>query len=246
MLTITNLTKTYATSKKNSAGAKKAVDNISLKVNKGEIFGFLGPNGAGKTTTIKMITGILKPDSGEVEIDGINILTDPIAAKKKMTYVPDNPDIQKKLKGIEYVNFMADMYDVSKEDRKERTQKYGEMFEMSDVLGDPITSYSHGMQQKIVLMGALVTDPQLLILDEPMVGLDPKSAFKLKELMKTMCAEGKTVFFSTHVLEVAEKFCDRVAIINKGQIIAMGTLEDLRKMEGSTGSLEDIFLELTE
>ncbi len=246
MLTITNLTKTYATSKKNSAGAKKAVDNVSLRVNKGEIFGFLGPNGAGKTTTIKMITGILKPDSGQVEIDGINILTDPIAAKKKMTYVPDNPDIQKKLKGIEYVNFMADMYDVSKEDRKQRTQKYGEMFEMSDVLGDPITSYSHGMQQKIVLMGALVTDPQLLILDEPMVGLDPKSAFKLKELMKTMCTEGKTVFFSTHVLEVAEKFCDRVAIINKGQIIAMGSLEELRKMEGSTGSLEDIFLELTE
>lgn len=246
MLTITNLTKTYANAKKTDESVKKAVDNISLKVNKGEIFGFLGPNGAGKTTTIKMITGILRCDSGDVLIDGINILTDPIAAKKKMTYVPDNPDIQKKLKGIEYVNFMADMYDVSKEDRSARTKKFGEMFEMSDVLGDPITSYSHGMQQKIVLMGALVTDPQLLILDEPMVGLDPKSAFKLKELMKAMCTEGKTIFFSTHVLEVAEKFCDRVAIINKGQIIAMGSLEELRKIEGSTASLEDIFLELTE
>lgn len=247
MLKITNLTKTYGNAKKSKEGGlKKAVDNISLHVNKGEIFGFLGPNGAGKTTTIKMITGILTSDSGEVLIDGINIKTDAIAAKKKMTYVPDNPDIQKKLKGIEYINFMADIYDVSKEDRKIRTQQYGEMFEMSDVLGDPITSYSHGMQQKIVLMGALVTDPQLLILDEPMVGLDPKSSFKLKELMKKMCKEGKTIFFSTHVLEVAEKFCDRVAIINKGQIIAMGSLEELRKAENSTGSLEEIFLELTE
>lgn len=247
MLTINDLTKTYGNAKKAADGNyKRAVDHITLHVAKGEIFGFLGPNGAGKTTTIKMITGILSSDSGEVLIDGINIAANPIAAKKKMTYVPDNPDIQKKLKGIEYVNFMADMYDVSKEDRKARTQKYAEMFEMTEVLGDAITSYSHGMQQKIVLMGALVTDPQLLILDEPMVGLDPKSSFKLKELMREMCKEGKTIFFSTHVLEVAEKFCDRVAIINKGQIIAMGTLEQLRKAENSTGSLEDIFLELTE
>ncbi len=239
MLKISHLSKSYD-------GKKKAVDDVTLSANKGEIFGFLGPNGAGKTTTIKMIIGILRPDEGEILIDGINNLDDPIAAKHKMTYVPDNPDIQKKLKGIEYVNFMADMYDVSREDRKERTAKYAEMFGMTEVLNDQITSYSHGMQQKIVLMGALVTDPDLFILDEPMVGLDPKSSFNLKETMRAMCKEGKTVFFSTHVLEVAEKFCDRVAIIDNGKLIAMGTLEELRKAEGTQGSLEDIFLELTQ
>lgn len=239
MLRISHLSKSYD-------GKKKAVDEVTLSANKGEIFGFLGPNGAGKTTTIKMIIGILRPDEGEILIDGINNLEDPIAAKHKMTYVPDNPDIQKKLKGIEYVNFMADMYDVNREDRKERTAKYAEMFGMTEVLNDQITSYSHGMQQKIVLMGALVTDPDLFILDEPMVGLDPKSSFNLKETMREMCREGKTVFFSTHVLEVAEKFCDRVAIIDNGKLIAMGTLEELRKAKGTQGSLEDIFLELTQ
>ena len=239
MLKISHLSKSYD-------GKKKAVEDVTLSANKGEIFGFLGPNGAGKTTTIKMIIGILRPDEGEILIDGIDNLKDPIAAKHKMTYVPDNPDIQKKLKGIEYVNFMADMYDVSREDRKERTAKYAEMFGMTEVLNDQITSYSHGMQQKIVLMGALVTDPDLFILDEPMVGLDPKSSFNLKETMRAMCREGKTVFFSTHVLEVAEKFCDRVAIIDNGKLIAMGTLEELRKAEGTQGSLEDIFLELTQ
>jgi ABC-2 type transport system ATP-binding protein len=239
MLTVTNLTKSYAKT-------KPAVDHISLDVKQGEVFGFLGPNGAGKTTTIKMITGILRPDEGEIIIDGINALGDPIAAKKKMTYVPDNPDIQKKLKGIEYVNFMADIYDIPKSDRAGRVLTFSEMFEMQNALNNPISSYSHGMQQKIVLIGALVTQPELFILDEPMVGLDPKSSFRLKEYMREMCKSGSTVFFSTHVLEVVEKFCDRVAIIDKGKIIAMGTLEEIRKEEGMQGSLEDIFLELTD
>ena len=239
MLSIQNITKSYTS-------GKPAVDRISLEVKKGEIFGFLGPNGAGKTTTIKMITGILRPDEGSIFIDGIDILHDPIAAKKKMTYVPDNPDVQKKLKGIEYINFMADIYDVSKQERRDRTLEYSEMFEMDAALNNPISSYSHGMQQKIVLIGALVTHPELFILDEPMVGLDPKSSFRLKEHMRNMCKNGGTVFFSTHVLEVAEKFCDRVAIIDKGRMIAMGSMEEIRQEEGMQGSLEDIFLELTD
>lgn len=239
MLSIQNITKSYTS-------GKPAVDRISLEVKKGEIFGFLGPNGAGKTTTIKMITGILRPDEGSIFIDGIDILHDPIAAKKKMTYVPDNPDVQKKLKGIEYINFMADIYDVSKQERRDRTLEYSEMFEMDAALNNPISSYSHGMQQKIVLIGALITHPELFILDEPMVGLDPKSSFRLKEHMRNMCKNGGTVFFSTHVLEVAEKFCDRVAIIDKGRMIAMGSMEEIRQEEGMQGSLEDIFLELTD
>lgn len=239
MLSMQDITKSY------TAG-KPAVDHISLEVKKGEVFGFLGPNGAGKTTTIKMITGILRPDEGSIFIDGIDILHDPIAAKKKMTYVPDNPDVQKKLKGIEYINFMADIYDVSKQERRDRTLEYSEMFEMDTALNNPISSYSHGMQQKIVLIGALITHPELFILDEPMVGLDPKSSFRLKEHMRNMCKNGGTVFFSTHVLEVAEKFCDRVAIIDKGRMIAMGSMEEIRQEEGMQGSLEDIFLELTD
>lgn len=239
MLKLENVSKTY--DKK-----KKAVDEVSLQVNKGEIFGFIGPNGAGKTTTIKMITGILKMTSGRILIDGTDISEDPIGAKRKITYVPDTPDVQKKLKGIEYVNFIADMYDVSKENRKARTAEYAKLFGITDALYNPISSYSHGMQQKIVLIGALVTDPQLIVLDEPMVGLDPKSAYNLKELMKRRVAEGKTVFFSTHVLEVAEKFCDRVAIISNGKLIAQGTIEQLRETVSSGDmSLEQIFLELT-
>jgi ABC-2 type transport system ATP-binding protein len=240
MLILEHVSKTY--DKK-----KKAVDDISLHVRKGEIFGFIGPNGAGKTTTIKMITGILKMTSGAIRIDGTDISEEPIAAKRKMTYVPDTPDVQKKLKGIEYVNFIADMYDVSKEDRKARTAEYAKLFGMTDALYNPISGYSHGMQQKIVLIGALITDPQLLVLDEPMVGLDPKSSYNLKELMKRRVAQGKTVFFSTHVLEVAEKFCDRVAIIANGKLIAQGTLEELRaQVPSGDVSLEQIFLELTD
>lgn len=238
MLQITNLSKSY--------GDKHAVADISLSVRSGEIYGFLGPNGAGKTTTIKMLTGILRPDSGSILIDGIDLRAEPLAAKARMAYVPDTPDVAKKLKGIEYVNFMADMYSVPKEVRSELIKKYAELFEMTDALSSYIATYSHGMQQKIVLIGALVTQPNVLILDEPMVGLDPKSSFNLKELMRSLCAEGKTVFFSTHVLDVAEKFCDRVGIIKNGSIIAEGSLSELRTREGSGASLEQIFLELTE
>ncbi len=240
MLRIEHVSKSYDRN-------KKAVDDLSIHVKKGEIYGFIGPNGAGKTTTIKMITGILKMSSGNIFIDGINIASNPIEAKRRMTYVPDNPDIQKKLKGIEYVNFIADMYDISKADRQERTNEYAKLFGMQDALYNQIASYSHGMQQKIVLIGALVTDPQLIVLDEPMVGLDPKSSYNLKELMKKRVSEGKTVFFSTHVLEVAEKFCDRVAIISHGKLIAEGSLAQLREnlAEGDM-SLEQIFLELTD
>jgi ABC-2 type transport system ATP-binding protein len=238
MLTIENLTKTY------SGGKLKAVDDVSISVQSGEIYGFLGPNGAGKTTTIKLITGILRRDSGRIIIDGIDTAKDPMAAKSVTAYVPDNPDVQKKLKGIEYVNFMADMYGVPNADRKAKAQELASLFEIRDALNDRIESYSHGMQQKIVLIGALITDPRLLILDEPMVGLDPKSSFNLKELMRQMCALGKTIFFSTHVLDVAERFCDRVGIISRGRIVAQGTMDELRSLEGSQGSLEEIFLEL--
>ena len=237
MLKINNLNKSYAD--------KKAVDNLCLEVKKGEIFGFIGPNGAGKTTTIKMIVGILKKDSGEILVNSLDNETRSIEVKRNIAYVPDNPDIQRKLKGIEYINFLADLYDISKEDRLKTTNYLADLFEMKYALNDQIGSYSHGMQQKIVLMGALVTNPDLIILDEPMVGLDPKSAFNLKNLMKDLCKEGKTVFFSTHVLDVAEKFCDRVGIIAKGKLIASGTIDELRTQEGSNGSLEEIFLEIT-
>jgi len=240
MLNIKNVTKSY------SKGTFKAVDDISLNVQKGEIFGFLGPNGAGKTTTIKMVCGLLKQDQGDILIDGINTLDDSIASKRKISYVPDNPEIMTRLTGIQYLNFMADIYSVPKEGRKELIQKYLEIFELTDAVSSQISSYSHGMQQKIVLIGALLHDPDLFILDEPMVGLDPKSAFKLKELMRERCNNGKAVFFSTHVLEVAEKLCDRLAIINKGKIIAVGTMEDIKTQLGKDGSLEKIFLELTE
>ena len=234
MLQINKLSKSY--------NNKLAVDNISLNINKGEIFGFLGPNGAGKTTTIKMITGILRPTSGSIKVLGTDISEDAIAAKKKMAYVSDTPEANKKIKGIEYVNFMADMYDVGKE-RTSLIEEYAALFDMTENLGDYISTYSHGMQQKISLIGALITKPELLVLDEPMVGLDPKSSFNLKELMKKLCAEGKSVFFSTHVLDVAEKFCDRVGIINKGKLIAVGSMEELK--QNTDSSLEEIFLELT-
>lgn len=240
MLQIENISKSY------NKGSIKAVDNISLDIKSGEIFGFLGPNGAGKTTTLKMIVGLLKPDSGKVNIGGVDIWENPIDAKSKISFVPDNPEIYDKLKGIEYLNFIADMYGVPKNKREERMNYYLEMFNIKDAVGDIIASYSHGMKQKIVLTSALIHDPELFILDEPMVGLDPKSAFNLKEVMRKMCDEGKTVFFSTHVLEVAEKICDRIAIINKGKIIAMGTMEELRKLGEDRETLENIFLELTE
>ncbi len=239
MIEIRNLSKSY------NKGAVKAVDSLDLKVNKGEIFGFLGPNGAGKTTTIKMIVGLLNPDSGSILIDGTDMAKDPIAAKRKLGYVPDSPNLYDRLSGMEYLNFMADVYQVPADKRKERIEYYLEMFDLKDAAGDLIKSYSHGMKQKTALTGALIHDPSLWILDEPMVGLDPKSAHLLKNQMREHCSKGNTVFFSTHVLEVAEKLCDRVAIIHKGRLIAIGTVDELRHGD-NRDSLENIFLELTE
>lgn len=240
MIKIENISKSYG------KGKIKAVDNINLDVKAGEIFGFLGPNGAGKTTTIKMIVGILKQDSGSIKIDGIDTIENPIDAKMKFSYVPDNPELYDKLTGMDYLNFISDIYIVSKEDRINRIKEYSSLFEIEDALGDFIESYSHGMKQKLALVGALVHEPDIFILDEPMVGLDPKSAFNLKKHMRERCEKGKTVFFSTHVMEVAEKICDRIAIISKGKIIAVGNIEELRNMADDERSLEDIFLELTE
>ena len=240
MLKITDVSKSYG------KGSIKAVDNINLDIKPGEIFGFLGPNGAGKTTTIKMIVGLLKPDSGSIILNDVDIWKEPLKAKSMISFVPDNPEIYDRLKGIEYLNFIADMYGISKAEREEKMNYYLELFNIKDAVGDIIGSYSHGMKQKIVLTSALLNNPELFILDEPMVGLDPKSSFNLKEEMKTMCQDGKTVFFSTHVLEVAEKLCDRIAIINKGKIVALGTMEELRSHAEERESLENIFLELTE
>lgn len=237
MIQIENVTKIYS-------GKVKAVDRISLTVNEGEIIGFIGPNGAGKTTTIKMMTGILSPDEGSVLLNGIDITKEPLEAKRQFGFVSDNPDIFLRLKGIEYLNFMADIYNVDEASRRMRINEMADTFEMTQALNDKILSYSHGMRQKIVIMGCLVHSPNIWILDEPMTGLDPQSAFALKEMMKKHAEEGNTVFFSTHVLEVAEKLCSKVAIINKGHIAYFGTLEELKK--GYNGmSLEDIFLEVT-
>lgn len=238
MIQINNLTKTY--------GDFKAVDNISLTVPSGKIVGFLGPNGAGKTTSIKMITGVLSADSGDITVNGINIVTDPIEAKKQIGYIPDNNDVFLRLKGIEYINFIADIYNVDSNERKERIKYYSELFEMENNLNDKIMSYSHGMRQKIASIAVLVTDPQVWILDEPMTGLDPNSFAKLKKIMRERADNGKTVFFSTHVLDVAEKICDEVAIIKGGKLRFYGTLAELRENLGNDGSLEELFLELTD
>ncbi|MGI6125157.1 MAG: ABC transporter ATP-binding protein, partial [Acetivibrionales bacterium] len=209
-----------------------------------EIFGFLGPNGAGKTTTIKMITGILPIDNGKITINNYDIEKEPIKAKMSMGFVPDTHDIYERLKGIEYLNFIADVYEVPSDIRKKRIDKYLEMFEMKKAASQPIKSYSHGMKQKIIVTGALLHQPPLWIMDEPLTGLDPRASHLLKEEMNNHCANGNTVFFSTHVLEVAEKICHRIGIINKGQIIAVGTMDELRRSQDS--SLESIFLSLTE
>ena len=240
MLKITNLTKSY------NQGAIKAVDNINLEVKPGEIFGFLGPNGAGKTTTINMIVGLLKPDEGEILVDDIDVGKESLKAKSVISFVPDNPEIYTKLNGIEYLNFIGDVFEVSVDKRKERIEYYSKMFNINDALDDIVESYSRGMRQKLALTAALISDPSLFILDEPMVGLDPKSSFNLKEVMRKTCDNGGSVFFSTHVMEVAENICDRIAIINKGKIIALGTMEELRAGAKESGTLEKIFLELTE
>lgn len=239
MISISGLNKTY------SKNGKPAVDNLDLFINDGEIFGFIGPNGAGKSTTIKMITGIMPPDSGSIIINGEDIISDPVEAKKLIGYVPDSPDLYERLTGIEYLDFLGDIYEVSNDIRQQRIQKYAEMFEMSANLNDQIKSYSHGMRQKIVVMGALLHDPEVWILDEPMVGLDPRAAHLLKEEMRNHCAKGNTVFFSTHVLEVAEKLCDRIGIIDRGKLVATGTIEELRAQASQDGSLESIFLSVT-
>ncbi|MCL1802859.1 MAG: ABC transporter ATP-binding protein [Eubacteriaceae bacterium] len=238
MLSINNVTKSYA------RNAPAAVKSLSLTVNASEIYGFIGPNGAGKTTTIKMACGVLRIDSGSIKINGIDISDDPIAAKKMLAYVPDSPYLPQKLKGTEYLNFIGDMYDIPRSDRADIIHKHAKSFDIDDALSSRIGSYSHGMQQKLALTGALLTRPKLMVLDEPMVGLDPKSAHALKETLKEMCEDGASVFFSTHVLEVAEKFCSRVGIIQHGALIAQGTLDELRG--GKDETLEEIFLELTD
>lgn len=237
MIDISHVSKTYS-------GKVKAVSDLSLTMQPGEIIGFIGPNGAGKTTTIKMMTGILKTDEGTITLNGIDITKEPLKAKHQFGFVPDNPDLFLRLKGIEYLNFMADIYGVSAPDRRARIERYGALFEMSSALGDKILSYSHGMRQKIVLMGVLIHEPSIWILDEPLTGLDPQSAYALKEIMREQAAAGKTVFFSTHVLDVAERLCTKVAIINKGTILYYGTLDELKAAHpGKT--LETIFLEVT-
>ncbi len=238
MIEILNVNKSYN-------NVVKAADNLNITIEDGEIFGFLGPNGAGKTTTIKMITGILKPDSGSIKINGIDIQMDPLKAKEQFGFVPDSPDMFLRLKGIEYLNFMADIYNVSKEIRKDRIDSLSERFEIKDALGDQIQSYSHGMRQKIIIMGVLIHEPSVWILDEPMTGLDPKSSYTLKQMMREHADSGRTVFFSTHVLEVAEKICDKVAIINKGKILFFGRLEELKEQAKGNESLEKMFLEMT-
>ncbi|HEY8346908.1 MAG TPA: ABC transporter ATP-binding protein [Symbiobacteriaceae bacterium] len=235
----------YQVSKSYVRGGRKAVDDLTLTVTPGEIFGFLGPNGAGKTTTIKMMAGLLRPDTGTIRINGFDMAREPLKAKAQLAYVPDSPEVYERLTGLEYLNFIGDIYGVAPADRQRRIQDLGERFELTHALADRISGYSHGMRQKLVLMAALLHDPPVWILDEPMVGLDPRSAYTLKELMVEHTRKGRTLFFSTHVLEVAERLCDRVAIIKNGRIIASGTLEELR--HGQSGeSLEEIFLELTE
>lgn len=240
MIEINGVSKSY------NRGAIKAVDGVSLTINNGEIFGFLGPNGAGKTTLIKMIAGILNADAGSIRINGYDIRKDPVAAKLQFGFVPDDPNIFARLSGIEYLNFMADIYQVPEEERRIRTQKLLERFEMLTAAGDRIQSYSHGMKQKIVVIGALLHNPPVWILDEPMTGLDPRSAYDLKEMMREHADAGKTVFFSTHVLDVAEKICDRLAIINKGKVIFCGSMQEIRAHAKENQSLENLFLELTE
>ncbi|TKI58976.1 ABC transporter ATP-binding protein [Brevibacillus antibioticus] len=238
MIELVNVMKSYN-------GTIKAVDQMNLTVPKGEIFGFLGPNGAGKTTTIKMVTGIIRPDQGEITINGKNIRSEALEAKRQFGYVPDSPDLFLRLKGLEYVSFMADIYEVPQEVRGKRILQLADRFDMKNALGDPIQSYSHGMRQKIMIMGALIHQPEVWILDEPLTGLDPKSSFTLKEMMREHADSGRSVFFSTHVLEVAEKLCDRVGIINKGKILFCGTFIELRERYQSDVSLESLFLELT-
>ena len=238
MIEINNISKEY---KKN----KKVINNLSMKINNGEIFGFLGPNGAGKTTTIKMITGILDVDEGDILIDNYSIKSRPVEAKKNIGLVLDNPDVFLKLKGIEYLNFVADVYDVSEKQRISVIKNLSEIFELKDVLNNKIQSYSHGMKQKLLIISSLLSNPKNWILDEPMTGLDPKSFFELKNLMREHAKNGNAVFFSTHILDVAEKLCDRVAIINEGKLLFIGTYQEMKDELEENKSLEELFMEIT-
>jgi ABC-2 type transport system ATP-binding protein len=239
MIEIEGVSKTYN-------GKTRAVDGLTLTVPAGEIVGFLGPNGAGKTTTLKMITGILSPDAGSIRVNGMDIAKRPVDVKKVIGYVPDSPDQFLKLKGREYLRFMADMYGVSAADRNERAARLSGSFEMTGSLGEALQAYSHGMRQKIVLMAALLHDPDVLIIDQPLTGLDPKSSFTLKEILRERVRAGRTVFFSTHVLEVAERLCDRVAVIHRGKLLFFGTLAEMKALAGADTTLERMFLEMTE
>lgn len=232
MLKIEHLTKSY--------GDKKAVDDLSLHISPGEIYGFIGHNGAGKTTTLKSSVGILEFDEGEIFIDGMAIKDKPLACKKKIAYIPDNPDLYDFMTGIKYLNFIADIFEVSASERLELINKYAEIFEIKDNLAEPISSYSHGMKQKLALISALIHKPKLIIMDEPFVGLDPKASHILKGIMREICDNGGAIFFSTHVLEVAEKLCDKIAIIKNGKLIKCGTTAEVKGDE----SLESVFLEL--
>ena len=234
MLKIENLTKIY--------GDKKAVDDLSIHIKPGEIYGFIGHNGAGKTTTLKACCGILQYDSGEITVDGVSVKQDPIKCKSKIAYIPDNPDLYEFMTGIQFLNFVADVFGVGAAERKARIEKYASAFEITGDLGTPISAYSHGMKQKLAIISALIHEPKLIIMDEPFVGLDPKASHLLKEIMREMCAKGSAIFFSTHVLEVAERLCDKVAIIKDGKLIRSGSMEDVKGDE----SLESVFLELEE
>lgn len=234
MLSIKNLTKTY--------GEKCAVDNLSLEIAPGEIFGFIGHNGAGKTTTLKSVAGILSYDCGEILIDGLNVKTNALECKERIAYIPDNPDLYEFMTGLKYLNFIADIFKVSAEDRKARISKYSDLFELTEDLDKPIAAYSHGMKQKLAVISAWLHEPKLIMMDEPFVGLDPKASHILKGMMRSFCDAGGAIFFSTHVLEVAEKLCDKVAIIKSGKLIRSGTMEEVKGDE----SLEEVFLELVD
>ena len=232
MLNIRHLTKTY--------GEKKAVDDLSLHIAAGEIYGFIGHNGAGKTTTLKSVAGILRFDSGEITIGGVSVKADPLACKRQIAYIPDNPDLYEFMTGVQYLNFIADIFGVGKSERAERIEKYAGLFELTGDLAQPVASYSHGMKQKLAIISAWLHSPKLIIMDEPFVGLDPKASHLLKGMMREVCDQGGAIFFSTHVLEVAEKLCDKVAIIKGGRLIRSGTMDEVR----GDDSLEEVFLEL--
>jgi ABC-2 type transport system ATP-binding protein len=242
MIGLTRVFKSY------NRGKVQAVDDLTLTVEPGEIFGVLGPNGAGKTTTIKMLVGLLRPDSGRIVVEGFDVAVDGLKAKQVTTYVPDYPAIYERLTGLEYLNFIGDVYGVPKAERLERISKWLEILELAPVITNPIQSYSHGMKQKIVLTAALLPAPRVMVLDEPLVGLDPRAAHQLKEMFREHCDQGKTLFFSTHIMEVAEKLCDRIGIIHKGRLVACGTMAELKALDRTDAgpSLEEIFLELTE